>query len=67
MQVAGQGLGVGGCAVDIGGGAGAQDGQAEDVEAGGAGDQAAIVADVPGAVTNGDVQPGVVGPEARRP
>lgn len=47
----GQGSGVCGCAVDVGGGAGAEHWHAEDVEAGGAGDHAAVVADVAGRPT----------------
>ena len=65
--MAGEGVGVGGCAVDVGGGAGAEHRHAEEVESGGVGDHAAVVADAAGAVTHGDVEPGVVGPEAGRP
>jgi len=64
VQVAGQGLGVGGCAVDVSGGADAEHGWAEDVESRSAGDHAAVVPDVAVAVTHGDVEPVVVGPEA---
>jgi hypothetical protein len=53
--------------VDVGGGAGAEHLQAEEVESGGAGDHAAVVADVAGTVKHGDVEPGVVGAEARGP
>src|SRR5579859_2542190 len=67
VEVPGQGFGVRARAVDVGGGAGAEYRQAEDVEPGGAGDHATVVADAAGAVTHGDVQPGVVGPEAGRP
>src|SRR5580658_1185388 len=67
VEVVGEGRGVGGRAVNVGGGAGAEDRQAEHVESGGAGDHAAVVADAAGAVTHGDVEPGVVGPEACRP
>src|SRR5499427_7188674 len=49
-EVAGQGVGVGGCAVDVGGGPGAEHRHAEEVEPGGAGDHAAVVADAPRAV-----------------
>src|SRR6516162_7075853 len=66
-EVAGQGVGVGGGAVDVGGGPGAEHWQAEDVKSGDAGDHAAVVADAPGAVMRGDVEPGVVGPETRGP
>src|SRR5580693_4727319 len=67
VQVVGEGSGVGGCAVDVGGGAGAEYRQAKDVESGGGGDHAAVVADAASAVTHGHVEPGVVGPETRRP
>src|ERR1700683_2059827 len=67
VEVASQGARVGGCAVDVGRGAGAEHGHAKHVEPGGAGDDAAVVADVAGPVTHGDVEPGVVGPEACRP
>jgi len=43
--VTGQGLGVRARPVDAGGGAGAEHWHAEDVESGGAGDHAAVVAD----------------------
>src|SRR5689334_8481505 len=66
-EVAGQSVGVGGCAMDIGGGPGAEHRQAEDVQPGGAGDHAAVVADAPSAVMHGDVEPGLVGPETRGP
>ncbi len=66
-EVAGQGVGVVSCAVDVGGGPRAEHRQAEDVEAGGLGDHAAVVADAPAAVAHRDVEPGVVGPEARCP
>src|SRR5438045_2445630 len=67
VQVVGQGCGVGSCAVDVGGGAGAEHRQAEEVESGGAGDYAAVVADVAGAVAHGDVEPGLVRAKACRP
>ena len=67
VQVGAEGFGVRDCAVDVGGGAGAEYRHAENVESGGAGDHPAVVADVAGVVTDGDVQPGVVGPEACRP
>jgi hypothetical protein len=67
VQVSGQGLGVGACAVDVGGGAGAEYWHAKKVEPGGTGDYASVVTDVAGAVTHGDVEPGVVRPKSRRP
>src|ERR1700691_1741612 len=67
VEVASQGARVGGCAGDVGGGSGAEHGHAKHVESGGAGDDAAVVAEVAGPVTHGDVEPGVVGPEACRP
>src|SRR5580693_769372 len=67
VEVASEGRGVGGRAVDVGGGAGAEDRQAEHVESGGFGDHAAVVADAAFAVTDGDVEPGVVGKETRGP
>src|ERR1700733_16314477 len=67
VQVAGEGAGVGGRAVDVGGGAGPQYRHAEEIKSRGAGDDAAVVADVAGAVTDGEVEPGMVRPEAGRP
>src|SRR5580698_5900980 len=67
VQVGAEGFGVRDCAVDVGGGAGAEYRHAEEVEPGGAGDHPAVVADLAGVVAHTDVQPGVVGPEARRP
>src|SRR5580692_12950525 len=67
MEVASEGFGVHACAVDVGGGAGAEHRHAEEVEPVGAGDYAAVVADVAGAVADRDAEPGVVGPEACRP
>ena len=67
VEVVGQGLGVRGRAVDVGGGAGAEHRHAEDVESGSAGDHAAVVPRGAGAVAHGDVEPGEVGPESRRP
>src|ERR1700691_5809753 len=66
VEVASQGARVGGCAVDVGGGSGAEHGHAKHVESGGAGDDAAVVAEAAGPVTHGDVEPGGVGPEACR-
>jgi hypothetical protein len=51
--VSGQGLGVGDSTVDVGGGAGAEHGQAEKVEAGRGGNDVAVVADAAGAVECG--------------
>src|SRR5579872_4423569 len=67
VEVAGQGLGVVGGAVDVGGGPSAEHRQAEDVESGGAGDDAAVVADAALTVADGEVEPGVVGAEAGGP
>lgn len=47
VQVTGQGVGVGGCAVDVGGGTGTEHRQAQDVESRGAADHSAVVADAP--------------------
>src|SRR5579859_8073837 len=66
-QVVGQRLGVLTGAVDVGGRAGAQHRQAQDVEPGRPGDHAAVVSDAAGAVTHRDVEPGVVGPKTCRP
>ena len=66
-EVVGDGFGVGGGAVDVGGSAGAKHRHAEDVESGGAGDHAAVVFQVADVVArSGDLKPGVVGPEAGR-
>jgi hypothetical protein len=67
VEVVGQGFGITARAVDVGGGAGAEYRQAEHIQPGSTGNHAAVVADAAGAVTHGDVEPGVVGPEAGRP
>ena len=48
VQVGAEGFGVRDCAVDVAGGAGAEDRHAEEVEPGGAGDHPAVVADLAG-------------------
>ena len=54
--------------MDVGGAAGPEHRQAEDIEAGGAGDHAAVVRDPASpADCTGDLEPRVVGPEAGRP
>jgi hypothetical protein len=67
VEVVGQGFGIAARTVDVGGGAGAEYRQAEHVQPGSTGNHAAVVADAAGTVAHGDVEPGVVGPEAGRP
>ena len=56
--MAGEGGGVGGCAVDVGGGTRAEHRHAEEVEPVGAGDYAAVMADAAGVVWYRAVAPG---------